>query len=708
MECERSMFKLKRRKPIVRFVSQTDRSDCGHACLCMVLDVNGIRTNIYEIKALYPSGGMGLSARQLIEAARQQGVFFKAYRATHPGIKPITAINGPFIAHYSHEHYVVVVGVDADRVHVMDPANGPQELSHSQFLSLWSGVYFSVEKVTSPGSGGRPYGLMEEVLGFLRNHHSAWALMVFVALITGVTAVTIPWLLSKALTLFAYGSGSLIDALMLGFLAMLAMLVFAQWLRSRASVYIQVACDKVLTKRFIAKIMSLPLAVFTSISPGDFISRINALVSVRDFLTSRIGTLLVDAIIILATMIVLAMQSVYIVFAFVGLSLLTCVVLMSLRGRLKVVVAKEVSTYTRYYECTTETLGSAVDIKATGKESAFERRWNKHFDAHQTAIEARGRLGAVIEAVYAYQERVVPIASLLIVALLSSKGSIQDTQMFLAYFLMIWTAPSLRGLQAFAMQLVATSINNERIRSITSLDPQHIPKHAMVMRSDVAEIDTAVELDSVTFSYRGTSSPIIDQLNGTFKATGLKVIMGPSGCGKSTLLRLMAGLLAADKGRVIVSHPELQPDRPVIGYLNQHPTLFAGSITENISVFEDHPDLGRVQACAMQARIHDEIMMLPDRYDSRLADRGGELSSGQRQRIALARLFYSNPHIYLLDEFTSDLDSECEQSIIQNLRNMKSLVIIATHRMGWIREGDFVMDLGKKRESSSSTCPALV
>jgi ABC-type protease/lipase transport system fused ATPase/permease subunit len=184
-------------------------------------------------------------------------------------------------------------------------------------------------------------------------------------------------------------------------------------------------------------------------------------------------------------------------------------------------------------------------------------------------------------------------------------------------------------------------------------------------------------------------------------------VLGPSGAGKSTLIRMAAGAGFPDRGAVRLDGAALA-DWPAdqlaenIGYLPQDFVLFPGSIKENISRFAEHrgipsaeADEGAVQA-ARAVGAHEMILRLPQGYDAQIGFDGAGLSAGQRQRIALARAFYGQPRVLVLDEPNAHLDPEGEAAMIEALRQARArgaAVLMVVHRGGAIRVADRVLVL---------------
>jgi ATP-binding cassette subfamily C protein len=182
-------------------------------------------------------------------------------------------------------------------------------------------------------------------------------------------------------------------------------------------------------------------------------------------------------------------------------------------------------------------------------------------------------------------------------------------------------------------------------------------------------------------------------------------VLGPSGAGKSTLIRMASGAGRPERGAVRLDGAALS-DWPAdqlaeaIGYLPQDFVLFPGTIKENISRFANHRgvDPAQVDALAIAAatavKAHEMILRLPQGYDTEIGFNGAGLSAGQRQRIALARAFYGDPKILILDEPNAHLDPEGEASMIEALRQARARgasAIMVVHRGGAIRVADKVL-----------------
>ncbi|MFN9435872.1 MAG: ABC transporter ATP-binding protein, partial [Planctomycetota bacterium] len=187
-------------------------------------------------------------------------------------------------------------------------------------------------------------------------------------------------------------------------------------------------------------------------------------------------------------------------------------------------------------------------------------------------------------------------------------------------------------------------------------------------------------------------------------------IVGRSGAGKTTLCNLVARFFEPTAGRILLdgvhlADIDLQSYRGLLGMVEQEVFLFDGTIAENIAYGQPGATRSQIEQAALAAAAHSFISQSPQGYDTRIGERGFKLSGGQRQRIAIARAILADPKILILDEATSNLDSESEQLIQESLsrllRDRTSFVI--AHRLSTIKSADLilVMDAGRIVQSGT-------
>ena len=177
-----------------------------------------------------------------------------------------------------------------------------------------------------------------------------------------------------------------------------------------------------------------------------------------------------------------------------------------------------------------------------------------------------------------------------------------------------------------------------------------------------------------------------------------------SGGGKSTLVKLLIGFIEPERGVMLVDGLPLGQfgrrnfQRQIAAVL-QDDTLFAGTLADNIALFDDHIDMDSVVAAAMTAAIHDDITRMPMSYQTLVGDMGSTLSGGQKQRIFLARALYRKPRILVMDEGTAHLDVLHERAVNEAVGNMGITRIVIAHRRETIEAADRILVLSRGKLS---------
>jgi ATP-binding cassette subfamily B protein RaxB len=220
--------------------------------------------------------------------------------------------------------------------------------------------------------------------------------------------------------------------------------------------------------------------------------------------------------------------------------------------------------------------------------------------------------------------------------------------------------------------------------------------------SYVRPIRGSIELRNVCFRYAEAEPLILNNVNLCVAPGQFVTIMGPSGCGKTTLVKIMLGLLEPTSGEVLIDGLPLgqigpRVYREHIGAVMQEDQLLSGSIADNICFFETTFDQQWMIECAQIAGIYDDIMAMPMSYNSLIGDMGSSLSSGQKQRVLLARALYRRPKILFLDEGTAHLDTDKEKEINANLQQLHMTRVSIAHRPEIAHGADMIIRLPAAR-----------
>jgi ATP-binding cassette subfamily B protein AbcA/BmrA len=252
-------------------------------------------------------------------------------------------------------------------------------------------------------------------------------------------------------------------------------------------------------------------------------------------------------------------------------------------------------------------------------------------------------------------------------------------------------------LMQFFTQLQKAMGATERIAATLS----H-PEEDYASGREVTDIREPITVDHVTFAYPG-GEPVLRDVHFTIIPGKVTALVGPSGSGKTTLFALLERYYRPQKGTIRLGDDpidsfSLKSWRRQIGYVSQESPLIAGTIRENICFGTDR-DISdeELRHAARMAYADTFIEALPNQYDTEVGERGMKLSGGQRQRIAIARALLRNPNILMLDEATSNLDSQAEivvQQAFKNLMRGRTTIVIA-HRLSTVIDADQIVFIEK-------------
>ena len=347
-----------------------------------------------------------------------------------------------------------------------------------------------------------------------------------------------------------------------------------------------------------------------------------------------------------------------------------------------------------------ETFGGIRVVRSFGRETREARSYavGRHTVLRKWLYATR--LELVLETVWGL---LIPTTSLLIVwyggyLYLQGKAEVGDIFAFQIYAVLL-----LQPVWAIVASVSQTQKSLAAMERVFEAIAMPIDKPDAPEAVDAPRRVEEIAFEDVTFEYR-SGVPVIRDFNLTVPGGSVVALVGPSGAGKTTLTDLVARFHDPTRGTIRLNGHDLRKlrlrsYRDLLAVVQQETFLFDGTVRENISYGRRGASDGEIVSAATRANAHEFIAQLPEKYDTLIGERGFKLSGGQKQRISIARAIFADPQILILDEATSNLDTESEQLIQASLAELlkgRTTFVIA-HRLSTVTHADIivVMEAGR-------------
>ncbi len=388
----------------------------------------------------------------------------------------------------------------------------------------------------------------------------------------------------------------------------------------------------------------------------------------------------------------------------------------SMRGWLaRISDARFVANRDRFH-VVNEAMGGIKELKLMGLEDQFLRR----FTGPAHAMAQLQTAGLLIGRLPRYALEAVCYGGFILMVLIMVVTDSENMQNALPTFGLIGMA----AMKLFpALQAIYSNLTSMRY-SAQSLEKLHFAVTSLAdpepqdLSFPVLQLDHALELRDLSFSYPGAEAPSLSGLSLTIPARTTIGIVGGTGAGKTTLIDLVLGLLRPDSGEIlvdgqVVSDQRVRSWQKSLGYVPQAIFLSDDTVAANIAfgIDKEHIDDAAVERAAKIANLHDFVTEeLSQSYDTMVGERGVRLSGGQRQRIGIARALYHNPEVLILDEATSALDNLTEKAVMEAVHNLgraKTIIMIA-HRLTTVKNCDIIYLLKRGKVEAQGTYDQLI
>lgn len=675
---------------------QTERSECGLACIAMVACYHGHGTDPSELRKRFPISLKGATLEQLIQIADQLGF---ASRPVKLDLEDMHRLCVPCILHWNLNHFVVLREIIGKWVYIHDPAIGEIKLTLSQVsehftgiaLELFPDITFKKKAPPSPVEIGKLTGSIVGLKrGLLQLFILALTLEAFALLLPMVTQ----WITDEAVV---SADTDLLALLGLGAIAIGLTMAVVNAVRSWIGLYISTNFNLQWMSNVMGYLLKLPIDYFERRHLGDIVSRFGSVRTIERTLTSASVEAALDGLMAAGTLVMMFIYSpklAVITLCAVGLyGCLRWARYGAMRMAQTGVIAKSAKEQTYFLE----TIRGARSIKLNNRENERRLKWiNLLVDSTNAslAVSKRTLFFSTSWSLLSTLERSG-------VLWLGAKSVIQhDISLGMLFAFLGYKEQFSGRINVLIDRLVdykMLSVQTARLADIVLTAPEETNEHR---KHDIPE-NLTLSFERVSYRYSKEDRQLLNSANLVVKPGECIAIVGASGSGKTTCMKLMLGILQPTSGQIKLGGARgytlkqigLRNYRSLIGTVLQDDQLFAGSLMDNICFLQEIPDEEWMQECAKIAGIHDEIFAMPMGYHTLVGDMGTVLSGGQKQRVLLTRALYRRPKILFLDEATSHLDLENENRISKAIVALKITRIMIAHRPQTIAIADRVIRL---------------
>lgn len=704
---------------------QLDSMDCGSTCLRIISKYYGRTFSAAGLREKCHTTREGVSMLGISDAAESIGFHTAGVKITWEQLKEEAPL--PCIVHWNQKHFIVVYKIKRDRVYVSDPASGRLEYSKDDFLKCWlsnDGRQLS-QSGTALLLNPTPEFYKDEneedkhlsfayLLRYMKPFQ-AYLIQLFIGMLLGsLLSLVLPFVTQSIVDV---GIGTVnLDFVVVMLVAQLVIILgqtandlIRSWLMLHMTVRLSIS----LISDFLSKLMRLPIAFFDSKMVGDILQRIGDYDRIQSFLTGSLLSIVMAVVTFVVYGAVMAGYNIRILGLFlIGSIIYILWVVLFMKKRRKL-------DYMRFQVASTnqsnlvQLVTGMQDIKLNNCERLKRWGWER-IQARFFKVSIKNlTLGQtqMVGGVFIDQTKNILISFLTAKAVIEGNMTL-GMMMAVQYIIGQLNAPISQFL-AFMQSTQDALISLERLNEIHEKEDEE-PVERVKIRDIPERAD--IELRHVTFQYEGPhSEKVLDDVCMIIPSNQVTAIVGASGSGKTTLLKLILGFYGPTHGEVLLGGKRLDKYsdsmwRAKCGVVMQEGFIFSDTIINNIAVSDDLPDINKVEDAVRIANIGEFIDGLPLGYATKIGMEGHGLSTGQKQRLLIARAAYKDAHYLIFDEATNSLDANNERIIMENLRKWfdgKTVVIVA-HRLSTVKDADNIVVLDKGRIVEQGTHDILL
>lgn len=641
-------------------------------------------------RSLLGSMADGATLDDLTSLSHRLGMLPKAVSLSE---KEVEMLSLPAILHWNMNHFVVLEKITRTKFVIIDPMNGRMELTQTQFFDQFTGVALELSRkenfVINDDIEERKLQV-KDFFSSIKGIKNALSKLIFFSLITQVFAIGSPLYTQFTIdNIIQNGDTELLLVISIGIIFVILLEQVILLFHNKLGLYISTILEYQLSSSLLSHTLSLSCLWFKKRSVGDVISKFGSLKNIQSFITSTIVGFFIDFISFIVSIVMMLIYNpllTLVVILFIAFSHLIKLVIFPIQKNLESIgIIKSAKQQSEFVE----SIRSFQTIRSLSLENTRFNRWvNLYTDTLNNSVKS-SNIGFYENFILAITSGVEYIVIIYICTGLISEGMFSIGMFFSFLAFKGRLVSSLNSIFSIYYKKQILDIHLDRISDIALEEAdRHYGSH----------IDNICHIELREVSLNVYNTDMLDKkVSFSLKDGDKVVITGDSGSGKTTLMNILCGNIRNFDGDIFVDGMSIKSVDSIsykkcIASVFQDDVLFSGSIIDNITSFDSNPDQKHARYCAELAACHEFIEMLPMKYESLIGDLGTSLSSGQKQRVMLARALYQKPSVLILDEATSFMDNKLEEIVLSNIESLGITVVAVAHRARAMKMSNNILD----------------
>lgn len=661
--------------------------------MAMICCFHGHAIDLTGLRRRFPSSLKGMTFEQLVAMAARLDLHSRPLRLELEHLRDLAL---PCILHWNLNHFVVLKQVKGRHVTIHDPAHGVRRMTLEAASAYFTGVAleFSPRPDFTPVRERRRISLASisgRLRGLAPSLAQVLAMSVGLEVLTLVAPFYMQWTVDQALT---SANRDLLGMLAIGFLGVTVFSSLITAARGWAMSCLGISLNTQWTSNLFGHLMHLPMEWFEKRHVGDILSRFGSIQAIQRVLTTQFIGSMLDGVMSVVTLTVMSLYSLPLTLLIVCLFLAYAAIRVVFFNPLRRATEEQISHFARQQSELLESVRGAMPIKLANKQ---EIRHTRFVNATVTAMNRSQSIQGLMIQFTLGSQLIFGIGR---IALVWAAATLVLRNAFSAGMLIAFIAYTDQFTQRAAglvdkwVDFRMLRLHGERIADIALTPPEQDEYGQWEGTLEGRD----VEFRDVGFRYSPDEPWVLRHCSFKIVDGESVVFTGPSGGGKTTLVKLLLGLLEPEEGEIRFGGVPLRRlghrrYREHIAAVMQDDHLFAGSLADNISFFDERASQQAIEAVARDASVHAEIIAMPMGYNTLIGDMGSALSGGQRQRVILARALYRTPTLLVLDEATSHLDIHNERHVMDAIARMRITRVSVAHRAETIACADACIEV---------------